>query len=270
VKGRNPKTEGRRKAEIRMSNAEIGCGCGTRLTLVATAARLTDPTNSLLGFRISAFLRPSVFGLRVLTPSLSLLATTLSLPGTTSNAPDAIPPLRPPHAEIPATIWDQYSLWVVLLGVLLLALVCAAVWFLTRPKPPEIVPPEVQARKALEPLRQQPEDGALLSRVSQVLRHYVAAAFNLPPGEFTTTEFCRALAAHAQIGPDLAAELSDFLRLCDHDKFSPPAPVPPLNAVAQALKQIDLAQARRLAPALSVTQPTQTSLAIAPKTGVTK
>jgi len=157
-----------------------------------------------------------------------------------------------------------------MLGILLLAVVCAAAWFLTRPKPPVIVPPDVQARLALEPMRQQPEDGALLSRVSQILRHYVAAAFDLPPGELTTAEFCRAIDGHAQIGPDLSAALSEFLRLCDRDKFSPPAPVPPLSAVAQALKLIDQAQTRRFALAQSVAPRTQSSAAAQPKTGAEK
>jgi hypothetical protein len=199
-----------------------------------------------------------------------LAAQPLLAAATNSLNPNAIPPLRPPHGEIPPTFWDQYSLWVVLFGVLLLALVGVAVWFLTRPKPPVIVPPEVQARHALEPLRQQPEDGALLSRVSQILRHYVAAAFDLPPGELTTAEFCRAIAGHAQVGPELAAALSDFLRLCDQDKFSPPAPVPPLSAVAQALKLIDQAQARRLALAQSAAQPTQNAVATPPIIGTQK
>jgi len=117
------------------------------------------------------------------------------------------------------------------------------------------------ARKALVPLRLQTEDGALLSRVSQVLRHYVAAAFDLPTGELTTAEFCGAITGHPLIGPELSAALSAFLHLCDQDKFSPPAPVPPLSAVAQALKLIDQAQARLTALA----QP-----AVPPKTGAAK
>jgi len=173
-----------------------------------------------------------------------LLTLALPLPAASPTSTNDIPPLRPPHAEIPPSFWEQYGLWVVIVAVLLLALVCAAAWFLTRPKPPAIVPPEVQARQALEPLRQQPEDGALLSRVSQILRRYVIAAFELPPGELTTTEFCGAIAGHGQIGPELSAALSEFLRLCDQRKFSPPAPVPPFSAVAQALKLIDQAQTR--------------------------
>ena len=205
-----------------------------------------------------------------MTATLWLLTPALSLSAASPTAPDDIPALRPPHAEIPPTFWEQYGLWVIVLGVLLLALVCAAAWFLTRPKPPVIVPPEVQARRVLEPLRRQPDDGALLSRVSQVLRHYVAAAFELPPGELTTAEFCRAIAGYAPIGPELSAALSGFLRLCDQDKFSPPAPVPPFGAVAQALKLIDQAQARRLVLAQSAAQATRSSVVSPPQTGIEK
>jgi len=186
------------------------------------------------------------------------------------SLPDDIPPLRPPHAEIPPTFWEQYGLLVIVFGVLVLGLVCAAAWFLTRPKPPMIVPPEVQARQALETLRRQPEDGALLSRVSQILRRYVAAAFDLPPGELTTAEFCRAIAGHGQIGPELSAALSEFLRQCDQRKFAPSAPAAPFGAVAQALKLVDQAQARRSALVQPAAQPTQSSVAIPPKTGVEK
>jgi hypothetical protein len=180
-----------------------------------------------------------------------------SLFAAATNAPanDEIPPLRPPHAEIPATFWDQYSAWVILAGVLVVGLIGVAAWFLSQPKPPVVVPPEVLARKALEPLRQQPEDGALLSRVSQTLRHYVAAVFGLPPEELTTAEFCRAIAAHEQVGPDLVAALSEFLRQCDQRKFTPPAPAPPLSAVAQALKLIEQTQARCSALAQAAAQP---------------
>jgi hypothetical protein len=152
----------------------------------------------------------------------------------------------------------------------LLALVCGVAWLLTRPKPPVVVPPEVQARHALEPLRQQPEDGALLSRVSQILRHYVTAAFDLPPGELTTVEFCGAIATHSPIGPELSAALTQFLRECDQRKFSQSAPAPPLSAVAQALKLIDQAQTRRLALSQSAAQPTQSPVAIPPKVGIAK
>jgi hypothetical protein len=189
-----------------------------------------------------------------LVAALSLLAAQPLFAATNSPAPEDIPSLRPPHAELPPSFWEQYGTWVILLGALLLALAGVAVWLLARPKAPVLVPPEVTARKALEPLRQQPKDGALLSRVSQILHQYITAAFGLPPEELTTAEFCRAITGHPLIGPELSAALSAFLRLCDQDKFSPPAPVPPLSAVAQALRLIDQTQARLAALAQAAAQ----------------
>jgi hypothetical protein len=229
MKGRNPNSEIRRKSELRNPKSP-----SARLRL------------SGFGLRVSSFLRISAFGFRIWLLTLCVVAPRALFAATTNAArPDEIPPLRPPHAEIPPTFWEQYSLWVILLGVLLLAALGVAVWLLLRPKPPEVVPPEVQARQALEPLRPQPEDGALLSRISQVLRHYVATAFDLPPGELTTTEFCRAMADHSSMGAELSAALGEFLRQCDQRKFSPPPPAPPLSAAAQALKLVELAEARR-------------------------
>jgi hypothetical protein len=271
MKVRSPKAEGRRKSEGRGPKVEVRSACGIWPFPTAATWEFVGHIKYLFGFRVSDFLRVSGFGFRVLFAALSLLAARpLFAAATNAPANDEIPPLRPPHAEIPATFWDQYGGWVILAGVLVVALVGVAIWFLTRPKPPVVVPPEVLARKALEPLRLQTEDGALLSRVSQVLRHYVAAAFDLPPGELTTAEFCGAITGHPLIGPGLSAALSAFLRSCDQDKFSPPAPVPPLSAVAQALKLIDQAQARRLALAQSAGQPAQSPVAILPKTGAEK
>ena len=257
--------------KVRRPKTEVRGRCGTWLFPKVATWECTDRRKWLFGFRISDFLRVSGFGFRVLFAAFSLLAARpLFAAATNAPANDEIPPLRPPHAEIPATFWDQYGVWVILAGVLVMALVGAAIWFFTRPKPPVVVPPEVLARKALEPLRLQTEDGALLSRVSQVLRHYVAAAFDLPPGELTTAEFCGAIVGHPLIGPELSAALSAFLHLCDQDKFSPPALVPPLSAVAQALKLIDQAQGRRLALVQSAGQPAQSPVAIPLKTGAEK
>jgi len=234
MRGRNPKSEIRNPKEIRSPKAEGQSLCGARFA-------------SAFGFRISAFLRISGFGFRILALTLSLLAVPPSFASTNTPTNGEIPALRPPRPEMAPTYWEQHSVGVVVCVGLFLALIGVAIWFLTRPKPPVVVPPEVLARKALEPLAQRPEDGALLSQVSQILRHYVSAAFDLPPIELTTTEFCRAIAGHEQVGPELSAALSEFLHQCDQRKFSPPAPAPPLSVVAHALKLIDQAQARRTA-----------------------
>ncbi|HOC54684.1 MAG TPA: DUF4381 family protein [Verrucomicrobiota bacterium] len=190
---------------------------------------------------------PGLWSLAPLCSALLILCSSFLVLAAATSPPSAddLPPLRPPHAELPPTFWEQHSLWVIVAGIFLLGLAGAAAWLLTRPHPPAAVPPEVQARQTLEALRHQPEDGALLSRVSQTLRHYVHAAFDLPPGELTTTEFCRAVAGHGAIGPELSTALGEFLRACDRHKFSPPAPVPSLGAVSRALQLIEQAEARR-------------------------
>jgi hypothetical protein len=159
--------------------------------------------------------------------------------------PEQIPPLRPPIGEIPPTFWEQHGLLVTVGGVVALVLIGIAVWFLTRPKPPSIVPPQVQAREALEPLRRQPENGVTLSRISQILKRYVAAAFDLEPGEATTAQFCQTLAHRPQISPNLAAALTEFLRRCDERKFAPDPPAVPLVAAERALELIEASEAER-------------------------
>jgi len=260
MKGRKPKPEARRKLEIRGPNANSQVvHCGMASVMYSGVGRTS--WRSGCGSRISAFLRPSGLGLRVLAAACLLRFARSALAATNSPGADEIPRLRPPHAEIPPGFWEAHGVGVVALSILGLALVCAAVWILIRPKPPVVVPPEVQARRALEPMLQQPEDGALLSRVSQVLRHYVAAAFDLPAGELTTAEFCRAIEGHAQIGPELSIALGEFLRQGDQRKFALPALGPPLGAVAQAFKLIDQAQARRLALAQAAGQAARSPMA---------
>ncbi len=188
------------------------------------------------GRRRKAMRRVAGFGIRGLC-SLPLV--------TWAQSTNDIPPLRPPHAEIPATFWEQHTTSVGVIGFTLLALLGVALWFATRPKPPVIVPPEVQARGDLEALRQLPEDGRVLSRVSQTVRHYFGAAFALPPGELTTAEFCRAMAANDQVGSELSTTTNDFLRRCDERKFAPDAPPEPTRAAESALKLIERAEIQR-------------------------
>jgi hypothetical protein len=184
--------------------------------------------------------RPSV-----LLPSAFCLLPLVPLRAAT-NAPDAIPPLRPPSAELPPGFWEKYGLLTVLGALLALVLLGVAGWLLARRKPVPLPAPETLARRALDPLRRQPEEGALLSRVSQVLRRYLVAAFGLPPEELTSAEFCRLLRQNQKVGPELSAGLAEFFSRCDERKFAPAVPRPALGAVEQALEFIEAAQ-RRLA-----------------------
>jgi hypothetical protein len=180
--------------------------------------------------------RFSIFGLRIL----------LTLPlAAAAQVTNDIPPLRPPHAEIPPAFLEQHG-WGVLFGsVVLFTLVGFAVWRRLRPKPESAVPPEVQVQQALESLRLQSETGAVLSRISQALRRYLVAAFSLPPEELTTTEFCRVLADSAQVGPELSLALGRFLGECDRLKFAPSASPTELNAAARAMELVARAEERR-------------------------
>jgi len=156
-----------------------------------------------------------------------------------------IPPLRPARPEIPPTFWEQHGTLVMVGVALLLAIIGTLVWLLTRPKPGLIVPPDAVARHDLESLVGKPEDGAVLSRVSQILRRYITSAFDLPAGEMTTAEFCRTITERDRLGKGLSDELTGFLRECDERKFAPPKPLPMFEAVPKALKLLQNAEARR-------------------------
>jgi hypothetical protein len=193
------------------------------------------------GLRISGFLRASAFGFRI---SLTGLLASSAAAQNLQPPPIEIPALQPPRGEIPLTFWEQHGVLVVVAGVILLAIIGAVVWLLTRPKPRAAVPPATAARQELDSLQHQPEDGAVLSRVSQVLRRYVIAAFGLPAGELTTTEFCRAVGGEELIGPELAESLGGFLRQCDERKFAPAPAATPLSATSHALELIEQAEAQ--------------------------
>jgi hypothetical protein len=161
------------------------------------------------------------------------------------NSTNALPPLAPAYGEIRPTIWEQHGTEIVVAGVVFVALLGAASWMVFRPKAPAAVPPEVQARDILTRLAGRPEDGKILSEISQTVRHYVVAAFDLPPGESTTGEFTAAVAQNGKIGPGPAQIVSDFLRECDHRKFSPVNPAAPMNAGRRALEIVSELEKQR-------------------------
>ena len=186
--------------------------------------------------------RSSIQILRFLGSASCLLALRVRAQDDTNE----IPQIRPPHAVLPPTIWEQHGAGISLAGVLLLALVVLAVWRLMRPRPPVVIPPEVLAREALAALPVTASEGERLSQVSRILRHYIQQAFELPRAELNTTEFCRMVAEQANIGPELAGALAGFLRDSDRRKFSPePAPASNVNAVTQVLALIEQGEARR-------------------------
>jgi hypothetical protein len=198
---------------------------------------------SSLGIWNCFVIRHSSFVIRLSIATVILL--TQRLPAATNSGLDEIPPLRPPLSELPPSFWEQHGTLLIVLGLVTVALIGVAVWFLGRARPKAPVPPEVRARMALEPLRAQPEDGVILSQVSQILRRYITAAFDLPHGELTTTEFCKVIAGNDAVGPQLSSSISEFLRLCDRRKFAPFPAEQALDGVSKALKFIEAAEARR-------------------------
>jgi hypothetical protein len=123
-------------------------------------------------------------------------------------------------------------------------LVLLILW-LRRSKPAIVVPPDEIARRALEALRGQPENGVLLMKVSGIFRRYVIFACGLPPREMTTTEVCRAVAVRPQFRPDLGDAIANFFRQCDERKFAPTPPAAELGAVAGALALLEQIEQRR-------------------------
>jgi hypothetical protein len=169
-----------------------------------------------------------------------LLAQTNS---ETTNAPLK---LLPPYGELPPTFWEQNATQISFAGLGVVAFLICFLWLVFRPKPKIIVPPEVRAREALEHLRLQPEDGAVLSRVSQVVRNYFSAAFQLSLGELTTTEFIREISGNEKIGAELSTATANFLRECDNHKFSATAGSEKIDAANRALNLIEQAEQRRV------------------------
>ena len=135
---------------------------------------------------------------------------------------NALPALAPPYGEIPPTFWERHGTVILVAGIALIALAVLILWKLFQPKPPVILPPEVLAREALSKLLDQPEDGRLLSNVSQILRRYVIAAFELPAAELTTTEFCAALAASEKIDRNWLRPFLVFCESVTSGNFHPP------------------------------------------------
>ena len=173
---------------------------------------------------------------------LFFIFSILSLAAQTST--DSLPALAPPLPELPPTFWEQHGTVLVMIALLVLVAVTILVVVLLRPKRALVVPPEQVARRALTELASRTEDGAVLSQVSQILRRYFVAVFALPPGEYTTAEFARTLSARQEIGPELAASTTDFLRACDERKFSAIPQSGPPSAAARALELVGRAEAR--------------------------
>jgi hypothetical protein len=178
--------------------------------------------------------------------TILFLLTAFPLHGQTNASPtNTLSELLPPYGEMPPTFTEQHGTSIVVGGLGIIALATFGGWLIFRPKPKIIIPPGVQAREALENLRQQLEDGVVLSRVSQVVRNYFIAAFQLAAGEYTTAEFCREISGNKKISTELSSATADFLRDCDARKFSTTTGSVKLDAANRALRLVEQAEQRR-------------------------
>jgi hypothetical protein len=160
--------------------------------------------------------------------------------------------LLPPYGELPPTFWERYGPAILVIAFIVLVVAALVLWLVLKPRRQASLPPAVQAQRALEALRGRLEDGACLSSVSLILRHYFVSAFNLSINESTTGEFRQAISNDQQIGSELAAVMTEFLRECDERKFSLGTPTAPVGAVDRALRLVAQAEARRAQPGSAV------------------
>jgi hypothetical protein len=171
-----------------------------------------------------------------------------------AQSTNEFPELVPPYAALPPTLWEQYGLALVLGSLVSVLVVGVLIWVLARPRPVPVLPVEVQARRALAALQTQPQTGAVISQVSQVLRRYISAAFTLPAGELTTQELISAMRSSRTFDAKLRDATSQFLESCDSRKFAPTQTTPPQNAASLAMTLIEQGESIRAAQASTARQ----------------
>jgi len=172
-----------------------------------------------------------------------------TLTGFAQASTNALTALAPAYGELPPTFWEQHQTAIVIGGFIFIIAQSLFLWKLLMRLQPRVEPPENLARAALNRLLDEPEDGKLLSEVSQILRRYIGAVFQMRGEELTTSEFTAEILQHEKIGPELAGKISGFLRECDARKFAPDKNAASLDAVETALDFITQLEPRRAASA---------------------
>ena len=159
-----------------------------------------------------------------------------------------IPDLLPMREEIPPTFIEEHGWWpIVGAAAVVIVLAVIVILLLRRKKAAEIIPADVVARRALEPLRGRAEDTALVQTVSGIVRRYVLAVFIPAHDELTTDELVRVLKDDARVKAESRTALAEFLKYCDVQKFAPAQlPMTP-GLVDQALELVRRFEADRTA-----------------------
>ena len=168
------------------------------------------------------------------------LSTAIVHAQTTTNA---LPGLIPAYDEIPPNFWELNHLAIITGVFVVLLLIGMLIWRQLCPIAAPHPSPEKTARNALARLQNQPENGNVLSAVSQIVRRYISGRLGLSKNELTTTEFIAALARCDKLDLAHVESACSFLRECDVRKFSPRNNAGSINAVNRALVLIQSVEA---------------------------
>jgi hypothetical protein len=179
------------------------------------------------------------------SPGLLILALfpLNALAFVTNTEPVQIPSLREPLGEISPSFWEQYGILIIAIVLFVTILLGFALWLLLKPKPIQPLSAATKARESLASLMGK-SNGAWLSEISRVLKHYFAEEYAFPPIEFTTSEFCALVERDPCIGLELGSKISVFLKTLDENKFAP-GHSPANDPVSVALKLVQESENRQ-------------------------
>ncbi len=144
--------------------------------------------------------------------SLMSLTAALLFLGAIKQAPEVIPPLRPPRAELaPRAVKSELWPWLAVLGGAGVALVLA---WPRRVRGVAGEPAIVRARRELA-------RAGGSAAIGDVMRRYVGSVFELPGQGQTGEEILAYLALHPRWRPELTAGLAAFFSAVETMKFAP-------------------------------------------------
>ncbi|HEX7654692.1 MAG TPA: hypothetical protein VF607_14380 [Verrucomicrobiae bacterium] len=158
-----------------------------------------------------------------------------------------LPPLLPPHGEEQLTFWQEHRAAVLLTALVFILVQSWLLWKWLMRLQPKAEPPVNLARAALFKLLNEPEDGALLSEVTRVLRYYFGAVFGLPGESSSTAEFLVGLEREPRLDSALKQRVTALLQACDVRKFAPGPAGPEQEIVERAMALINDAEKCRSA-----------------------
>lgn len=184
----------------------------------------------------------------------SLLLSVRTVPVDTTQAFKGLKGIM--HVELN---WRDFIGWIIAGAILLLFLIGFMIWQKMRKKPLPVVPappPEPNHEKALRLLTALEADGLwqhgevkeYYIRLTDILRNYVEARFNIPALERTTDELTQAALKHPELCLQ-AQRLHSILATADMAKFARAQPTPAEHVTAmQDTKDLILASIPQALP----------------------